>query len=134
MGPAPPWFRSRSRGLALLLLLAFAGAAPAQEEDGDNGLPTFLAPLRADLLARQGLATLEGSPCAIGGPGDAFDGKTGTVMSTRASNPAFVEVAFTRAREVLTAEVFLPGGSPHEWSLLAGPDPAHMKILVDRKK
>ncbi len=133
--------RSRAR-LGAVLAAAAACAAPSPGappadagEDGDAaGLPVFLAPLRADVLAAQGRATFRHSDADLGTPGAAFDGKPGTVLRTRAVNPAFLEVAFDVPREVLSAQAIFTGGAPHEWSLYAGDDPEHLAVLFERRR
>jgi hypothetical protein len=67
-----------------------------------------------------------------GSPGDAFDGKPGTVFRTR-EDPAFLEVTFDRPREVISAEGFFGGRVPHEWSLLAGDDPDSLHAVFERR-
>jgi hypothetical protein len=111
-----------------------AGGGPATAAGDDEGLPTFLAPLRADRLARQGKAAFRHSESDLGAPGDAFDGRNGTLLRTRSVNPAFLEVTFDEPREVLSAQAFFPGGAPHEWALLAGDDQDHMRVLFEGKR
>ncbi len=115
-------------GTLVLTLIAFGGLPPATRA-GDDGLPEFLAPLRAGVLAKQGKASFRHSVSDLGTPADAFDGRTGTVLRSRSVNPAFLEVTFDRPREVISAEAFFPGGAPHEWSLRAGDDPDDLRVL-----
>src|SRR5258706_4350377 len=129
----------RSRALRAAVLVAAAGAgalAPAAsgEEREGAGLPSFLAPLRVDVLAARGEATFRHSPSDFGTPGAVFDGKPGTILRTLRANPAFLEVTFDRPREVLSAQAFFPGDDPHEWSLLAGNDPERLAVLFERKR
>jgi hypothetical protein len=126
---------SRRPAPAAALLLGALLLSPgtgARAED-DDGLPTILAPLRADVLASLGRATFRSTAAEEGGPEAAFDGRNGTVLRTGA-NPAFVEVAFDLPREVLSAQVLFPGVDDHEWSLLAGDDPDRLRVLVERRR
>ena len=107
-------------------LLAGGPAADGQ----DDGLPTFLAPIRADVLVRQGLAHFKTSAAPGEDPAAAFDGKAGTVFRVPGPGPATLEVTFREPREVLSAEVLLSGADHLEWSLLAGPDDARLRTVV----
>jgi len=118
---------------AAALAAAVAGAPPAGAGD-DEGLPTFLAPIRADVLARLGKATFRHSESDLGSPGDAFDGRPSTPLRSRGVNPAFLEVAFDAPREVVSAQAFFHGSSPHEWSLLAGDDPDRLQVLFEGRR
>ena len=117
-----------------LLLAALPSGPQATALSPEEGLPVFRAPLRAGILALQGKANFRSSPAEQGAAADAFDGRTGTGLRTRGANPGFLEVAFPSPREVLTAEVYFPGGAPHAWSLLAGEDADHLRALVEDRR
>ena len=122
--------------LAAALALSFPvpGSVPAAAGEEEDGLPTLLAALRPGVLARLGRASFRHSEADLGSPADAFDGRPGTVLRSRAVNPAFLEVAFDVPREVLSAQAFFPGGAPHEWSLLAGGDPERLAVIFERRR
>jgi len=124
--------RRRLRPLADALLLAAAlapGAAGAEPDD--DGLPRQVAPIDAAVLAREGKATFRHSAADLGSPGDAFDGRPGTVLRTRSVNPAFLEISFPEPRTVRSAQAFFPGGAPHEWSLSAGDSARELVTLFE---
>jgi hypothetical protein len=125
----------RRTGALLAVLAAGLGTGLPSARAGDHeGLPTFLAPLRVDLLAREGKASFRHSESDLGLPGNAFDGRIGTVLRTRGVNPAFLEVTFDEPREVRSAQAFFGGGAPHEWSLLGGDDPGRLRVLFEGRR
>ena len=121
----------RTCAAAALALLVAAGPVAGAAQDR---LPEFIAPIRAGALARLGQAVLRASDSDLGTAADVFDGRPGTVLRTRRVNPAFVEIEFDSPREVISADAWFGGDAPHEWSLLAGDDPGHLRVVFERRR